>query len=79
MNLHIDNILDATGLMCPEPVMLLHKAVRGLGPGCVMKVITTDPSTLRDVPKFCQFLGYELVAQEQDGQSYFYYIKKPIS
>ncbi len=67
MNSEIDKILDTTGLLCPEPVMMLHKAI---------KVIATDPSTTRDVPKFCHFLGYELIEQETDEKSYFFIIKK---
>jgi len=76
MNIEIDKILDTSGLLCPEPVMMLHKAVKELSDGDVIKVIATDPSTTRDIPKFCLFLGYELIKQEADEKSYFYYIKK---
>ncbi|GGY68000.1 sulfurtransferase TusD [Cellvibrio zantedeschiae] len=76
MNSEIDKILDTSGLLCPEPVMMLHKAVKDLADGGVIKVIATDPSTTRDIPKFCHFLGYELIKQEADEKSYFYYIKK---
>lgn len=55
----VDAILDATGLNCPEPVMMLHNKVRDLAPGGLLKVIATDPSTRRDIPKFCVFLGHE--------------------
>jgi tRNA 2-thiouridine synthesizing protein A len=63
MKFAIDKFLDTSGLLCPEPVMMLHKAV-------------TDPSTVRDIPKFCHFLGHELLAQEERGNDYIYYIKK---
>lgn len=76
MKCEIDKVLDTTGLLCPEPVMMLHKAVKELVNGQVIKVIATDPSTTRDVPKFCHFLGYELIAQETDEKNYFYYIRK---
>ena len=76
MNSEIDKVLDTTGLLCPEPVMMLHKAVREIGIGGVIKVIATDPSTTRDVPKFCHFLGHELLHQESDDKSYTYIIKK---
>jgi len=76
MNSEIDKILDTSGLLCPEPVMMLHKAVRELNDGDIIKVIATDPSTTRDIPKFCLFLGYELIQQEADEKNYFYYIKK---
>jgi len=64
-----DAILDTCGLFCPEPVMLLHGKVRELATGQVLKVLASDPSTQRDIPKFCHFLGHELLAQsEQDGR-----------
>lgn len=75
----VDDTLDASGLMCPEPVMLLHNKVRDLSGGCLLKVIATDPSTKRDIPKFCHFLGHELVAQEQNETSYFYWIRKKLN
>ena len=68
--------LDAQGLMCPEPVMMLHKKVREMAPGDVLKVVATDPSTTRDIPKFCHFLKHELVAQEQQQDLYVYWIRK---
>ncbi len=68
--------LDARGLMCPEPVMLLHRAVREVAAGELIEMVATDPSTQRDVPKFCLFLGHELVSEAQEGEEYRYYIRK---
>lgn len=76
MKYNAQKILDTSGLMCPEPVMLLHNAVRDAQPGDVIEVIATDPSTRRDIPKFCGFLGHELLAEEEREQKYFYYVKK---
>lgn len=75
----IEATLDATGLYCPEPVMLLHKKVRELSPGGLLQVIATDPSTQRDIPKFCVFLGHDLIAQqtiETEARQFFYLIRK---
>ncbi|MEO9274278.1 sulfurtransferase TusA [Marinomonas sp. 5E14-1] len=69
-------VFDATGLLCPEPVMMLHVEMRKIGAKDVLKVIATDPSTSRDIPKFCQFLGHALINQEQEGDTYFYWIEK---
>ena len=71
-----DAILDATGLNCPEPVMVLHQKVRDLAAGGLLKVIATDPSTRRDIPKFCVFLGHELVDQQVEGSTFLYWIRK---
>ena len=76
MNFTIDKSLDASGLMCPEPVMMLHKVMREAVAGNVIEVIATDPSTLRDIPKFCLFLGHELVEQRETNDQYLFYIRK---
>jgi len=71
-----DEELDTTGLRCPEPVMMLHKVIRKVQDGICIKVIATDPSTKRDIPKFCTFLGHELIAQEANDTTYVYWIVK---
>ncbi|MFB9868411.1 sulfurtransferase TusA [Vreelandella sulfidaeris] len=68
-----DAVLDTTGLYCPEPIMLMHNQVRDMSSGQVLKVIATDPATTRDVPKFCQFLGHELLVQDSSSASDFVY------
>lgn len=76
MNKQIDKTLDTSGLLCPEPVMMLHKAVKEVAIGNLIEVIATDPSTQRDIPKFCLFLGHELVEQKKTDTQYLYYIRK---
>ena len=72
----IEHLLDAKGLFCPEPVMLLHKKIREINAGETLILVATDSSTMRDVPKFCHFLGHELLSSEEDGQTYRYSIRK---
>ena len=69
-------VLDASGLFCPEPVMMLHNHVRDLPAGGLLKVIATDPSTRRDIPKFCVFLGHELLDQHESDGTYLFWIRK---
>ena len=76
MNQIVHHTLDTQGLLCPEPLMLLHKAVREVDSGQVIEVIATDPSTERDIPKFCTFLGHRLLAQEKRGDVFIYRIEK---
>ena len=71
-----EHLLDARGLFCPEPVMLLHKKIREIGGGEVLVLIATAPSTTRDVPKFCHFLGHELISSSEDGKTFRYCIRK---
>jgi len=68
--------VDAVGLLCPEPVMMLHAAVRKLAPGETVRLLASDPSTQRDVPNFCRFLDHELLEHhEQDGR-FEYLVRK---
>lgn len=59
-------ILDARALYCPEPVMMLHNMIRHISPGETIRVLATDPSTKRDIPKFCQFLGHQLLQNSEE-------------
>ncbi len=74
-----DKILDATGLYCPEPVMMLHNVVKDVGPGQIIKVLATDPSTQRDIPKFCSFLEHELIASSCVEDQFLFFIRKGAS
>ncbi|MEX0617700.1 MAG: sulfurtransferase TusA [Pseudohongiellaceae bacterium] len=68
--------LDATGLYCPEPVMMLHNKIRDMKAGEVVRVTATDPSTTRDIPKFCLYLGHDLLKEYQEKNRYCYLIRK---
>ncbi len=74
----IEHRLDTTGLICPEPVMMLHKAVRKADSGETIEVLATDPATTRDIPNFCRHLGHTLVLQEtlDDAPTYRYLVQK---
>ena len=76
MLIEVDAQLDASGLFCPEPVMMLHTKVRELAAGAVLKVIATDPSTQRDIPKFCLFLEHQLLENREEDGTYVYWIRK---
>ncbi len=71
-----DLVLDAIGLFCPEPVMMMHSKIRDIEVGQILQVLATDPSTQRDIPKFCLFLGHELLSEEQVNGEYHYLIRK---
>ena len=68
--------MDAIGLKCPEPVMLLHAAMRRLQSGQELTLRATDPSTERDVPNFCEFLGHALLVARREGDEFHYRIRK---
>lgn len=69
-------LLDATGLRCPEPVMMVRLSMRKMQTGEKLLMIADDPSTTRDIPKFCIFMEHELMASEIESPPYRYLIKK---
>ncbi|MDB2330273.1 sulfurtransferase TusA [Alteromonas sp.] len=68
--------LDALGLRCPEPVMMVRLNIRKLADGEILSVTADDPSTARDIPSFCRFMEHTLVASQTDVMPYQYVIKK---
>jgi len=71
-----DKTLDALGLRCPEPVMMIRKEIRGMKEGQTLLITADDPATVRDVPSFCRFMGHELVEQNIEQTPFYYLIKK---
>ena len=57
--------LEAQGLRCPEPVMMVRKTVRKMAEGETLLVLADDPSTTRDIPSFCRFMDHTLLAARQ--------------
>lgn len=68
--------VDARGLLCPEPVMLLHMRVRRMHAGEVVRLVATDPSTDRDIPKFCEHLGHTLLRHEVAGGEHVFWVRR---
>jgi len=68
--------IDATGLRCPEPLMVVRNKLMDMESGQVVCVTATDPSTSWDFPNFCNFLDHELVHQETEDDFYRYWIRK---
>lgn len=61
-----DAELDATGLLCPLPVLKLRKRLEGIEHGQVIRLITDDPAALVDVPHFCAEQGHHILTQQED-------------
>lgn len=71
-----DDDLDATGLLCPLPVLKARKRLAGLAPGAVLRVLATDPAAVVDMPHFCAEAGHTLLAASQDGAHQVYLIRR---
>jgi tRNA 2-thiouridine synthesizing protein A len=75
----VNQTLDASGLRCPEPVMMVRKIVRSMQDGETLLVIADDPATVRDIPSFCRFMDHTLLACETEHTPYRYLIKKGLN
>ncbi len=73
----IDMELDARGLNCPLPILRAKKSISQLGDGQTLKVLATDPGSVKDFESFCKQTGNELLQSlEHDGE-FSFLIKKP--
>jgi tRNA 2-thiouridine synthesizing protein A len=73
-----DATLDATGLLCPLPVLKARRALKPLAPGAVLEVLATDPGAVKDFEHFCTTTGCELLeASEQPGGVLRFRMRKP--
>ena len=67
-----DHEVDARGLNCPLPILRTKKALNGMTSGQVVRILATDPASVRDFQAFAKQTGNELVEQgEADGSFWF--------
>ncbi|WP_100642370.1 sulfurtransferase TusA [Alteromonas facilis] len=71
-----DVALDAMGLRCPEPVMMIRLQIRKMTDGQTLSVLADDPATVRDIPSFCRFMDHTLIASEIEKTPFRYIIQK---
>ena len=76
MTMAIAAELDTSGLNCPLPVLKAQKAIKALAAGEVLKVVATDPSSVKDFEAFCQSTGHELLDSEAEDGVFTFVIKK---
>ena len=74
----VDKVLDAEGMRCPEPVMMVRKTIRKMKDGETLLVTADDPSTTRDIPSFCRFMDHQLIDSQTEQLPYQYLIRKGI-
>ncbi len=71
-----DQEIDATGLLCPLPVLKARKRLKGMEPGQILRLIATDPAAVVDVPHFCFEAGYSLISAQDTGPTKVYLIRR---
>ncbi len=74
--MHFDQELDARGLNCPLPIVKTKKTLAGMSSGQVLKVVATDPGSVKDMEAFAKQTGNQLLQSGQEGNAFVFFLKK---
>lgn len=72
----IDSELDARGLNCPLPILKAKKALTKMLSGQLLRVVATDPGSVRDFQAFAKQTGNELVEQQTVGEDFIHILRR---
>lgn len=73
---HAQKEIDTRGLNCPLPILKAKKALADMRSGEVLKVIATDPGSMRDFQSFARQTGNELVEQETTNDEFVHFLRR---
>jgi tRNA 2-thiouridine synthesizing protein A len=73
---HFDKDLDVRGLNCPLPILRAKKALAELTGGQVLRVLATDPGSVKDFQAFAKQTGNELLSHAETGKIFTFFMKK---
>lgn len=79
MSATVERLLDVKGLNCPMPLLKAKKALNEMAPDALLKVLATDPGSLRDFEVFSRQSGHALLESRQEGDTYIYVLRKKSS
>ena len=68
--------LDTRGLNCPLPILKAKKALADMRSGEVLKVLATDPGSMRDFQAFARQTGNELVEQDTSNDEFIHFLRR---
>jgi tRNA 2-thiouridine synthesizing protein A len=71
-----DKELDARGLSCPLPILKTKKSLNELTSGQVLKVVATDPGSVKDFDAFAKQTGHTLLSSAEQDKTFVFYMKK---
>ena len=74
--IHFDETLDVRGLNCPLPILRAKKALGTLNSGQILRIIATDPGSVKDFEAFAKQTGNELLESTEASGKYEFLIKK---
>ena len=73
---NFDQELDASGLNCPLPILRAKKSLGAMDAGQVLRIIATDPGSVKDFEAFAKQTGNELLESGEEGGKFVFLIKK---
>jgi tRNA 2-thiouridine synthesizing protein A len=73
---NFDKELDARGLSCPLPILKTKKTLNELASGQVLKVVATDPGSVKDMQAFANQTGNPLLESAEENKTFVFYLKK---
>jgi len=73
---NFDQELDASGLNCPLPILRAKKSLATLETGQVLRIIATDPGSVKDFEAFAKQTGNQLVESKEEGGKFYFLMKK---
>lgn len=74
--MHFDKELDARGLNCPLPILRTKKALTDMQSGQVLKILATDPGSVKDFQTFSRQTGHELVSDAEANKEFTFFMRK---
>ena len=73
---NFDQELDASGLNCPLPILRAKKTLGGMQGGQVLRIVATDPGSVKDFEAFAKQTGNHLMESGEEGGKFVFLIKK---
>ena len=74
--MHFDKELDARGLNCPLPILRTKKSLNDMLSGEVLRVLATDPGSVKDFQAFSKQTGNELLSSDTASNEFIFFMKK---
>ena len=74
--MQFDKELDARGLSCPLPILKTKKSLSDMASGQILKVMSTDSGSVKDMQAFAKQTGNELLSTDQTDKVYAFFLKK---
>ena len=74
--MHFDKEVDARGLNCPLPILRAKKALNDMTPGQVLRILATDPGSVKDFQAFCKQTGNDLLSQSEADKEFTFFLKR---